>query len=110
MAVNVKTVKRVIVKDSPLKELNLGVNKPAFRSNGYGLRFDSVENDYGTITAKILIYNSWWFEVLLLVIIVNLNGSIFVNKLISKKKWTMFLFHVAFAIIIWLPTLLSCPM
>ncbi|NQU86449.1 MAG: cytochrome c biogenesis protein ResB, partial [Mariniphaga sp.] len=59
-----------------------------------------VENDYGTLTAKILIYNSWWFEVLLLVIIVNLTGSIFVNKLISKKKWTMFLFHVAFAVII----------
>ncbi|MBN1819344.1 MAG: cytochrome c biogenesis protein ResB, partial [Prolixibacteraceae bacterium] len=59
-----------------------------------------VENDYGTLTAKILIYNSWWFEVLLFVIIINLTGSIFVNKLITKKKWTIFLFHVAFIVIL----------
>ena len=59
-----------------------------------------VENDYGTITAKILIYNSAWFEVLLFVIVLNLTGSILVNKLISKKKWTIFLFHVAFIVIL----------
>ncbi len=59
-----------------------------------------IENDYGTQTAKILIYNSRWFEFLLLLIMINLTGSIFVNKLISKKKWTIFLFHLAFIIII----------
>lgn len=59
-----------------------------------------VENDFGTSTAKILIYNSRWFEILLVVICLNLIGSIFENKLISKKKWTIFLFHVAFIIII----------
>ncbi len=59
-----------------------------------------VENDFGTITAKILIYNSLWFEVLLAIMVINLSGSIIVNKLISKKKWPIFLFHVAFIIII----------
>ncbi len=59
-----------------------------------------IENDYGTTTAKILIYNSWWFEILLVVMCVNLIGSIFVNKLISKKKWPVFLFHVAFIFIV----------
>jgi len=59
-----------------------------------------IENDYGTLTAKILVYNAWWFELLFLVIGINLVSSIFVNKLISKKKWTIFLFHAAFIILI----------
>ncbi len=59
-----------------------------------------IENDFGTTTAKILIYNSWWFEILLFVICLNLIGSIIENKLVSKKKWTIFLFHVAFIFII----------
>ncbi len=59
-----------------------------------------VENDYGTVTAKILIYNSKWFEVLLLVVCLNLIGSIFKYQLISKKKWTVLLFHIAFIVII----------
>jgi hypothetical protein len=59
-----------------------------------------VENDFGTSTAKILIYNSRWFEILLVVICLNLFGSILENKLISKKKWTIFLFHIAFIFII----------
>ncbi len=59
-----------------------------------------VENDYGTITAKILIYNSKWFEILLFIICINLIGSAFKYKLITQKKWTVLLFHVAFVVII----------
>jgi len=59
-----------------------------------------VENDYGTITAKILIYNSRWFELLLVVLSINLIGSIFKYKLIARKKWTILLFHIAFVIIL----------
>jgi len=59
-----------------------------------------VENDYGTITAKILIYNSRWFELLLVVLSINLIGSIFEYKLIARKKWTILLFHSAFVIIL----------
>jgi len=59
-----------------------------------------IENDYGTITAKILIYNSRWFEILLFLLSINLIGSVFHYKLISKKKWTVFLFHIAFVVIL----------
>jgi cytochrome c-type biogenesis protein CcsB len=59
-----------------------------------------IENDYGTSTARILIYNARWFEILLLLNAINLTGSIFVNKLIEKKKWTVILFHAAFLIIL----------
>ncbi|MDB4584557.1 cytochrome C biogenesis protein, partial [Draconibacterium sp.] len=59
-----------------------------------------IENDYGTTTAKILIYNSLWFEVLLIILSINLIGSVIVNKLVNKKKWPVFLFHIAFVFII----------
>ena len=59
-----------------------------------------IENNYGTITAKVLIYNSKWFEVLLLLVCLNLIGSIFKYRLTNKKKWTILLFHTSFIIII----------
>ena len=59
-----------------------------------------VENSYGTVTAKILIYNSKWFEALLLLTCLNLAGSILKYRLIDKKKWTVLLFHISFIIII----------
>ncbi len=58
-----------------------------------------VENDYGTQTAKILIYNAKWFEGLLLILCINLIGSVFKYELVSKKKWPVLLFHLAFVII-----------
>ncbi|MDR2909886.1 MAG: cytochrome c biogenesis protein CcsA [Bacteroidales bacterium] len=59
-----------------------------------------IENNYDTITAKILIYNSKWLEILFLLICLNLIGSIFKYGLINKKKWTILLFHISFIIII----------
>ena len=58
-----------------------------------------IENDFGTTTAKILVYNSKWFEGLLFLLVINLIGSLFVNKMISRKRWSMVMFHVSFIII-----------
>ena len=59
-----------------------------------------IENDYGTATAQALIYQSWWFELLLLLGAVNLAGSVFKYKLVNRKKWAILLFHLAFIAII----------
>ncbi|NQU54011.1 MAG: cytochrome c biogenesis protein CcsA [Bacteroidetes bacterium] len=59
-----------------------------------------IENDYGAITAKILIYNSRWLEILYLLLTVNLVGSMFKYKLVTKKKWSILLFHIAFIVIL----------
>jgi len=59
-----------------------------------------IENDYGTDTAQALIYQAWWFELLLFVGIVNLIGSVIRYKLIAKKKWAILMFHLAFILII----------
>ena len=58
-----------------------------------------IENDYGTTTAKILIYNSRWFEILLFILCINIVGSVFKYKLIARKKWTILLFHISFIVI-----------
>ncbi len=59
-----------------------------------------IENDYGTDTAQVLIYQSRWFEILLLVGVINLIGSMFRYKLFTRKKWAILLFHLAFVCII----------
>jgi len=58
-----------------------------------------VENDFGTIAAKAGIYNAKWFEFVLLLLAVNMTGSVFKHKMYLKPKWTILLFHVSFLII-----------
>ena len=59
-----------------------------------------IENSYDTTTAKILIYNAKWFELLMLLMILNFIGSIPRYHLLTKKRFSGFLFHTAFIIII----------
>jgi cytochrome c-type biogenesis protein CcsB len=59
-----------------------------------------IENDYGAITARILIYNTWWFELLLFLLALNLIGSVVIHKLINRKKWAILLFHIGFLLIL----------
>jgi len=59
-----------------------------------------IENDFGTEAAKTMVYNADWFSVLLLLLLINLVGNIFKYKLFRKQKWTVFLFHISFIIIL----------
>ncbi len=58
-----------------------------------------VENDFGPETSKYLIYNSLWFEIMLLLLAINLTGNIFRYQMYELKKWPMFLFHISFLVI-----------
>jgi cytochrome c-type biogenesis protein CcsB len=58
-----------------------------------------IENDYGTITAKADIYNARWFEVLMLILTINLILNIFKYKMFTLKKAPIFIFHLSFIII-----------
>lgn len=59
-----------------------------------------IENDYGTNTAKALVYNAKWFEFLLFLLSLNLIGNIFKYKLYKKDKFPIFLFHLSFLVIL----------
>ena len=59
-----------------------------------------IENDFGTESAKVLVYSAYWFEILLFLLLINLIGNIFRFKIYRLKKWSVFLFHTSFIIII----------
>lgn len=59
-----------------------------------------IENDFGTVSAKAVVFNALWFEILLGLLAVNLIGNVIINKLYVPKKLTMFVFHIAFIVIL----------
>lgn len=58
-----------------------------------------LENDYGTPTAKALIYEAKWFELVMFLLILNFIGNIARYQLWKKEKWAVLVFHLAFILI-----------
>lgn len=58
-----------------------------------------LENDYGTPSAKALIYEAKWFELVMLLLIINFVGNIARYRLWKKEKWAVLTFHLAFILI-----------
>lgn len=59
-----------------------------------------IESKYGIQTAKIVIYNHWWFELLLVWLTLNMIANIFRYKMFAREKIAMLMFHISFIIII----------
>lgn len=59
-----------------------------------------IENDFGTIAAKALVYNSIWFEFIIGVIFINLLVNSIKIQPWKTKQWSVFVFHVSFLLII----------
>ncbi|WP_308006115.1 cytochrome c biogenesis protein CcsA [uncultured Chryseobacterium sp.] len=58
-----------------------------------------LENDYGTPTAKALIYEAKWFELIMFLLILNFIGNIGRYRLWKREKWPVLVFHLAFILI-----------
>jgi len=58
-----------------------------------------IENDYGTQSAKAMVYSAKWFEVLLALITLILAFNIYRFKMYKRAKWAAFTFHIAFILI-----------
>jgi cytochrome c-type biogenesis protein CcsB len=59
-----------------------------------------IEEIHDTTTAKLMVYNAKWFEIVLLLLVLNFIGSIKRYHLMRKEKLPGFLFHLAFVIIL----------
>jgi cytochrome c-type biogenesis protein CcsB len=59
-----------------------------------------IENDYGTEGARCLVYNSKWFDLLLLIGLINIIAVAIKFRLYKNEKITILLFHIAFVVII----------
>jgi ABC-type transport system involved in cytochrome c biogenesis, permease component len=58
-----------------------------------------IEKKYSTDVAKIFVYESIWFEGVMLFVVINLMGNIWKYKLWSYNKFPLFLFHLSFILI-----------
>ena len=59
-----------------------------------------IENDFGTQTSKALVYNTWWFEAIMIFFVINFFGNIFRYRLHKKEKWPVLMFHLSFIFIL----------
>ncbi|WP_340111286.1 cytochrome c biogenesis protein [Maribellus mangrovi] len=59
-----------------------------------------VESSYGTPTARALVYNTRWFEVLWGLFAFNLLNNMFRYRFFTSRRFTLGLFHVSFLVMI----------
>ena len=57
-----------------------------------------IENDFGTSTARVLVYNNLWYEMALGLSIINLIGII--NRRKMWKQKAKFIFHISFVVML----------
>ena len=58
-----------------------------------------IENDYGTQASKALVYNAWWFELIMLLFVVNFIGNIRRYDLLSRSNLPTLILHVSFILL-----------
>lgn len=59
-----------------------------------------IESKYNTDTARIWVYNTWWFEAVMGFFAINFIGNIKRYNLLRKEKWATLILHLAFIFII----------
>ena len=59
-----------------------------------------IESAYNTDTARVIIYNAWWFEAIHIFFLINFFGNISRYQLWKKEKWATLLLHLSFIFII----------
>lgn len=59
-----------------------------------------IESKYSTETARIWIYNTWWFEAIMVFFVINFAGNIKRYRLLRWEKWPVLLLHLSWILII----------
>ncbi|WP_103070597.1 cytochrome c biogenesis protein CcsA [Aquimarina sediminis] len=59
-----------------------------------------IEDAHGTTAARIWVYNTWWFETIMVFFVINFCGNIVRYRLYKKEKWATLLLHLSFILII----------
>ena len=59
-----------------------------------------IEDAYNTDTARIIVYNAWWFEVIMMFFVINFIGNISRYQLYKKEKWATLILHLSFILIL----------
>ncbi|PKB00268.1 cytochrome c-type biogenesis protein CcsB [Flavobacteriaceae bacterium MAR_2009_75] len=59
-----------------------------------------IESKYSTETARIWIYNAWWFEAIMVFFVINFIGNIKRYRLLRWEKWPVLVLHLSWVLII----------
>lgn len=59
-----------------------------------------VENDYGSVAARVLIYDAWWFNALHLYLLITLIGTLAISRAWQRKRYAIIVFHASLIVII----------
>ncbi len=59
-----------------------------------------IESWYSTDTARIWVYNSWWFEAIMLLFVICFIGNIGRYRLLRLEKWPVLTLHISWILII----------
>jgi cytochrome c-type biogenesis protein CcsB len=59
-----------------------------------------IENHFGSMASYNMVYNTRWFELILILLSVNLLGQVIIRKLFRKEKMPVALFHLSFVLMI----------
>ncbi len=65
-----------------------------------GTFLDAGQETSPTPYTRNIIYNTWWFEAIMGVFLINFAGNIFRFRLYKKEKWATLTLHLAFVFII----------
>ena len=65
-----------------------------------GTFMDQGQSTSPTPYSRTLIYNAWWFELIMVVFMINFVGNIFRYKLLRKEKWATLTLHLSFIFIL----------
>ncbi|GAA4237390.1 cytochrome c biogenesis protein CcsA [Postechiella marina] len=65
-----------------------------------GTILDAGQDTSPTAYTRNLIYNTWWFEGIMLFFVINFAGNIVRFRLHKKEKWATLLLHLAFLFIL----------
>jgi len=59
-----------------------------------------IESKYSTDTARIWVYNAWWFEAIMVFFVINFLGNMFRYRLLRWEKWPVLTLHLSWILII----------
>ncbi len=59
-----------------------------------------IESSYGTPTAQALIYKTKWFELIWLILAINLIKNLIKYRFFTSKRFTLGMFHISFLVIL----------
>ncbi|MFD2827357.1 cytochrome c biogenesis protein CcsA [Leeuwenhoekiella polynyae] len=65
-----------------------------------GTILDAGQETSPTPYTRELVYETWWFELIHIIFIINFLGNIWRFKLWRKEKWSTLVFHLSFILII----------